>query len=126
MIEFLHVDDVLLMHSDLVERYGGEHALRDRGLLESAVAQAQATFEGKRLHKNVFMMAAAYLFHIVRNHPFVDGNKRTGAVAALAFLDINGIEVIAPKGELYEITLAAANGKASKDAIAGFLRSYAR
>ena len=67
-------------------RYGGLPGLRDEGLLESAVAQAVATFGGEYLHNDIFQMAAAYLFHIVQNHPFVDGNKRAGAAAAVVFL----------------------------------------
>lgn len=78
-IDFLHLDDVVAIHLDQIERYGGEAGIRDAGLLESAVAQARATFGGEFLHADLFQMAAAYLFHIAKNHPFVDGNKRTGA-----------------------------------------------
>ncbi|MCE5279167.1 MAG: type II toxin-antitoxin system death-on-curing family toxin [Planctomycetaceae bacterium] len=124
MVDFLQLDDVLWLHSDLVDRYGGEHGVRDMGLLESALAQPRATYGGKRLHKNIFMMAAAYLFHVIRNHPFVDGNKRAGAVAALLFLDLNGIEVVATKGALYELTMAVTTGKADKAAIAKFFRAH--
>ena len=104
MADFLQVSDVLLLHSDQIDLYGGEHGLRDAGLLESAVAQPQAAAGGAYLHSDVFEMAAAYLFHIVQNHPFLDGNKRTGAVAALVFLDLNGIEIDAPKGSLYDLS----------------------
>jgi hypothetical protein len=75
-IEFLRVDDVLGMHEDQIERYGGSPELRDPGLLSSAVETPRATFGGRLLHETLFDMAAAYLFHIVQNHPFVDGNKR--------------------------------------------------
>jgi death-on-curing protein len=94
--------------------------------LDSAIAQPKATFGGNFLHAFPFGMAAAYMFHIVQNHPFVDGNKRTGAVAALAFLDLNGIDIDAPKGELYSTTLSVATGQADKDVIADFFRSHAR
>ena len=126
MTDFLQVADVLLLHSDQVELYGGEHGVRDLALLESAVAQAQAGFGGERLHRDLFAMAAAYLFHIVRNHPFLDGNKRTGAVAALVFLDINGTTVDAPKGGVYELIMAVATGSAGKKEVAEFLRAHAR
>ena len=99
--------------------------MRDLGLLESAVAQPQASFGGQMLHEFPFEMAAAYLFHIVQNHPFLDGNKRAGAVAALAFLDLNGIEIDAPKGSLYELTLSVATSQAGKAEIAEFFRSHA-
>jgi death-on-curing protein len=122
---FLSPEEVLLIHSDQVDLYGGEPAVRDLNLLESAIAQPQATFGGKFLHGDLFDMAAAYLFHIVQNHPFVDGNKRTGAVAALAFLALNGTEVDAPKGGLYDLTLSVATGQTGKREIAEFFRKYA-
>jgi death-on-curing protein len=71
-------------------------------------------------------MAAAYLFHIVKNHPFFDGNKRAGAVVALVFLDINGIEIDAPKGSLYDLTMSVATGQADKAEIAEYFRSHVR
>ncbi len=126
MADFLQMSDVLLLHSDQIDLYGGEHGLRDAGLLESAVAQPQAAAGGAYLHSDVFEMAAAYLFHIVQNHPFLDGNKRTGAVAALVFLDLNGIEINASKGSLYDLTLSVATGRAGKTEIAEFLRSSAQ
>ena len=82
---FLDVDDVLEIHAAQLEVYGGGAGLRDRGLLESAVAQPQSSFDGELVHEGLFAMAAAYLFHIVSNHPFVDGNKRTGMLAAIVF-----------------------------------------
>lgn len=125
-MDFLQVADVLALHSAQVDLYGGEHGLRDMGLLESAIAQPQATFGSEYLHTDVYQMAAAYLFHIVRNHPFLDGNKRTGAVAALVFLDINGIEIDAPKGSIYDLTMAVATGQAGKAEVAEFLRTHSR
>jgi death-on-curing protein len=122
---FLSLEEVLLIHSDQVGLYGGEPTVRDLNLLESAIAQPQATFGGKFLHGDLFDMAAAYLFLIVQNHPFVDGNKRTGAVAALAFLALNGTEVDAPKGSLYDLTLSVATGQTGKREIAEFFRKYA-
>jgi death on curing protein len=126
MTDFLGLEDVLSLHADQVALYGGEYGVRDLGLLESAIAQPRATFGGESLHKDQFEMAAAYLFHIVQNHPFLDGNKRTGAVAALVFLDLNGIEIDAPKESLYELTMAVATGKAGKAQVAEYLRSHTR
>ena len=83
---FLRLGEVIEIHQDQIERYGGALGIRDLGLLESVAKTPAATFEGDFLHGDPFEMAAAYLFHIVRNHPFMDGNKRTGAVAALVFL----------------------------------------
>jgi len=122
--DFLGVDDVLTLHANQVNLYGGQQGVRDLGLLESALAQPLATFGGQSLHTDVFEMAAAYLFHVVQNHPFLDGNKRTGAVAALVFLDLNGVEIDAPKGSLYELTMRVATGHANKDQIADYFRSH--
>lgn len=125
-VEFLTVEDALLIHRDQVDRYGGDDGLRDIGLLESAVAAPRAMFAGRLLHENLFQIAAAYLFHIVRNHPFVDGNKRTGAAAALVFLDLNGVEIEVGDDDLVECVLAVAQGEREKAAVAEFLRRHAR
>jgi len=124
MPEFLQIEDVLLLHSDQVDLYGGGHGVRDTGLLESALAQPPATFGGGFLLQDLFEMAAAYLFHIVQNHPFIDGNKRTGLVAALVFLDLNEIEIDAPKGGLYDLTLSVACGQTGKAQIASYFRAH--
>ena len=124
--EFLTVEDVLDIHARQVARYGGAGGIRDRGLLESAVAQPQTTFDGEFVHEDLFAMAAAYLFHIVRNHPFLDGNKRTGLLTALVFLDINGIPIEHGSEELYELTLAVAEGRLEKDEVTGVLRRVAQ
>lgn len=126
MPDYLSVEDVLLLHADQIELYGGDQGVREIDLLDSAVAQPQAAFGGQMLHEYPFEMAAAYLFHIVQNHPFLDGNKRAGAVAALVFLDLNGIEVEAPAGSLYDLTIAVATGKADKAQIAEFFQAHAQ
>ncbi len=123
--EFLTVEDVLDIHARQMERYGGVSGIRDVGLLESAVAQPQATFQGQFVHADLFAMAAAYLFHIVRNHPFVDGNKRTGLLSALVFLDINGVAIDRESEALYGLTLAVAEGRADKDEVEKVLREVA-
>lgn len=122
-IQFIELSDVMEIHVDQILLYGGTTELRDTGLLESAIEQARATFSGEYLHAFPFEMAAAYLFHVVNNHPFVDGNKRTGTVAALVFLDWNGYQLDCQIGELAELTLAVATGQRSKLEIAEFFRS---
>ncbi len=126
MTDFLAIEDILYLHAEQVDLYGGEHGVRDMGLLESATAQPQASFGGDYLHSDIFEMASAYMFHLVQNHPFIDGNKRAGAVAALVFLDMNGIEVDAPKGSIYDLTLSVATGQSGKAEIAEFFRSHAQ
>lgn len=122
--EFLGLDDVLAIHRDQIGRYGGAPELRDPGLLASAVEAPRAGFEGRFLHADLFEMAAAYLFHIVQNHPFIDGNKRTGAAAALVFLDINGVELDIGDDPLVEMVLSVAQGRADKAEVARFLRAH--
>jgi death-on-curing protein len=124
--EFLQIADVLTLHTDQIKRYGGESGVRDMGLLESALAQPQAGFGGEFLHGFPYEMAAAYLFHLVKNHPFMDGNKRAGTVAALVFLDFNGVELDVPEGELYDLTMAVACGAMDKKRIAEFFEQHAR
>ncbi len=124
-IEFLTIEDVLYIHQDQIERYGGEHGVRDQHLLESAIAQPRAAFGGQYLHSDVFEMAAAYLFHVVQNHPFADGNKRTGAVAALVFLDWNHVRVRTDEEGLVDITLRVATGQSGKAEVADHFRSLA-
>ena len=123
---FLDVDDVLDLHAAQLEIYGGGASLRDRGLLESAVAQPQVSMGGTFVHEGLFAMAAAYLFHIVSNHPFVDGNKRTGLLAAVVFLDLNGIAIEHPSEALYDLTMAVANGSLDKEAIGKALEQVAK
>lgn len=123
---FLDIDRVLRTHLSLIEAYGGEPGVRDIGMLLSAIAMPQASFGGQFLHKDLFEMAAAYLFHIVQNHPFMDGNKRTGAASAIIFLDMNGVEIEADEEGLVDLTLHVASGHAGKQEIAAFLRGSAR
>lgn len=85
---FLDVDDVLLIHEEQLPTYGGSAGIRDRALLESAVAMPRATVGGEFAHEDLFARAAAYAFHVAQDQPFVDGNKRTGLLAALVFLDL--------------------------------------
>lgn len=123
---FLTLSEVLRIHEDQLERYGGERGVRDIGLLQSAVSMPAAGFAGRFLHEDLFEMAAAHLFHIARNHPFVDGNKRTAVVCALVFLALNDPEIDASEDELVKMVRGVAQGRVRKDAVAQFLRSHAR
>jgi death-on-curing protein len=86
----------------------------------------EATFDGQLLHAFPFEMAAAYLYGICRNHPFIDGNKRTAAAAALTFLDMHGFEIEAEEDALYELVIGVAEGRISKDEVAAFLERHSR
>lgn len=102
--------------------YGGRSGIRDISLLSSAVAMPYAAFKKQFLHADLFEMAAAYAFHISRNHPFVDGNKRTALVAALVFLDLNGISIDDPEERLYDSMMSLASGSLDKSGLAKILR----
>ncbi|MDX2039099.1 MAG: type II toxin-antitoxin system death-on-curing family toxin [Isosphaeraceae bacterium] len=123
---FLTLDDLLDSHTEQIANYGGTPGVRDIGSLESAWAQPQAQFDGQYLHADLFGMAAAYLYHIVQNHPFIDGNKRVGLEAALVFLEINDLSLTATDDELIDLTLRTAQGSASKIEIADFFRAHAK
>jgi death-on-curing protein len=121
--DFLTIEDVLLLHEQQLARFGGGTGLRDPALLDSAVAMPRATFDGKFVHSDLFAMAAAYAFHIAQNQPFLDGNKRTGLLAALVFLDLNGIEIEDPDERLYQGMLDIADRRLDKEGLASLLRA---
>jgi death-on-curing protein len=123
---FLTLDEVLEMHEQQIELYGGALGLRDPGALESAVATPQATFGGQYLHTTITDMAAAYLFHLAQNHPFLDGNKRVGANAAITFLLMNQVEPTFSEEALAELVLGVAQGAISKAGIAKFFAENSR
>ncbi len=123
---FLSVQEILELHERLVERFGGSHGLRDLGMLESAVAMPQAGFGEAYLHEDIFEMAAAYLFHIVMNHPFIDGNKRTGTHSALVFLADNGYAVTLSQDEKYDLVIGVCEGTVTKKALASAFRENAQ
>lgn len=119
--KFLTLDEILELHEDLINTYGGSHSVKDQGLLESALAQPEASYAGLLLCKDLYEMAAAYLFHLVQNHPFHDGNKRIGAQASNIFLGLNGIILTESCEKSFEtIVLSVAKGKSQKTEIAEF------
>ena len=123
---FLTLDEVLEIHEQQLERYGGSSGIRDYAGLESAVAMPQATFGGEFLHPSIPAMAAAYLFHLCQNHAFVDGNKRVGANAAITFLLMKDWEPTFDENELVELVLAVATGAASKTTLTSVFESRCR
>ena len=121
---FLTLDEVLGIHADQIRVYGGGSGLRDLELLRSAIAMPETTFDGEYLHPSAFEMAAAYLFHLARNHPFVDGNKRTALMCALVFLGLNGQRLRADADDLYALVDGVAAGAVDKAEVSVFLRSH--
>jgi len=111
----LTVEIVREIHTEAIARFGGSDGVRDTALLESAVAAPQASFGGKSPYADLAEVAAAYLFYLCRNHPFIDGNKRVALGACLVFLRLNGIEPQADGPEWEELTLAIAASTIDRD-----------
>ena len=122
---FLTFAEIIEIHDYQIEHFGGGEGLRDIELLKSAIGMPSATFGGEYLHPTILEMAAAYLYHLVENHPFVDGNKRVGAMAALIFLDLNGYDFDASDAEFTDMVLKVASGKMLKAEITLFFRQHA-
>jgi death-on-curing protein len=123
--EFLQIGEIIAIHRDQISRYGGYPGIRDLGLLQSAIGAPRAGIDGDYFHANLFEMAAAYLYHIVQDHPFVDGNKRTGAAAAVVFLKLNNVRIQADPEGLERLVRRVAEGKADKASATEFFRELA-
>ncbi|MCT8335775.1 type II toxin-antitoxin system death-on-curing family toxin [Leptospira sp. 85282-16] len=123
---FLSIEDVILIHKNQIELYGGAADIRDHGLLESAINQPMTTFDGVSLHPSLFDKAATYLFYLCKNHPFLDGNKRVALASSLVFLDINGYDIIDPNETLYDFVIGVAEGKFKLEEIKKTLESLAQ
>ena len=123
MTNFLDVQDVIRIHKIVIQETGGGSGLRDLGLLESAVAQPRASFGGVQLFQSLEEMAAALCFSIVSNHPFVDGNKRTGFVAADTMLRLNGFAITTDQKQGEETILQLAAGKLTKEQLTAWFKA---
>lgn len=123
---FLALADVVMIHVDQIEKYGGRPGVRDWRLLQAAVAMPGASFAGEWLHRDLFEMAGAYAFHISQDHPFFDGNKRTALACALVFLTLSGITLKDPEGCLYSAMMGVATGQLDKYGVAGIFRTLAK
>ncbi|MFN6482858.1 MULTISPECIES: type II toxin-antitoxin system death-on-curing family toxin [unclassified Nostoc] len=104
-LKFLTISQVLDIHQRQIQRFGGTSGVRDEGLLDSALAQAQATFGGELLHPTIHEQAAAYFYHLAMNHPFIDGNKRTAFAVMLTFLSLNGYTLNASQEQAYNLVI---------------------
>jgi death-on-curing protein len=126
MIRYLSLEEVLELHRLVLRQSGGLEGVRDLGGLESAVAQPQMTFDGQDLYPCLPTKAAALGFSLIRNHPFVDGNKRIGHLAIEMCLVLNGHELDAGVDEQERIILSLAAGELSREEFAGWVRSSMR
>ncbi len=121
---FLIKDQVLQLHKKALQDYGGSPGVRDNGLLESAIAQPESSFGGAYLNETIFLMSAAYFFHISQNQPFIDGNKRAGFLSTFAFLKINGYNLKATNEETYPFLIEVAEGRKTKEDLANFIEQH--
>lgn len=121
--EFLSRQTVLEIHADQIEGFGGTSGVRDEGLLDSALAQPQATFSGQLLHPTISEQAAAYLYHLAMNHPVLDGNKRTAFAVMDTFLNVNGYRLDLSNEQAYKLMLNVAQGNLSKPDLISCLRA---
>ncbi|MEG4455740.1 type II toxin-antitoxin system death-on-curing family toxin [Microcoleus sp. N9_A1] len=121
---FITKNTVLSIHARQIERFGGTSGVRDEGLLESALAQPQATFGGQLLHPTIAEQAAAYLYHIAMNHPFIDGNKRSAFAVADTFLRLNGCTLNLTDDRAYNLVMRVARGTVTKEELSTEFESY--
>ncbi len=125
-IRYLELDEVLRVHERVIRQYGGSPEMRDLGLLESAVATPRQTMLGEELYPDVVSKAAILLYLLIKNHPFVDGNKRTGLLCLLRFLAVNGFALDVADDDLYQFTLDVATSTLSKDAVGAWINIHLR
>lgn len=123
MTRYLTPQEVLFIHARLIATTGGEHGIRDLGLLESAVARPQATFDGADLYPNLFLKTAALMESLSQNHPFVDGNKRTAITTAAMFLRLNGYALQTTNEELERFTMMVVEERPSLNTIAAWFEA---
>lgn len=125
-MRYLNPEQVLFIHARLIAETGGEHGLRDLGLLQSAVSRPQAVFDGNELYPDIVHKAAALLDSLINNHPFVDGNKRTGITTTAMFLQMNEYSLTASNQDVVSFVLSIATGKQSIQTIAEWLRQHSK
>ncbi|MEH1861051.1 MAG: type II toxin-antitoxin system death-on-curing family toxin [Nostoc sp.] len=123
-LKFLTISQVLDIHQRQIQRFGGTSGARDEGLLNSALAQPQATFGGELLHPTIHKQAAAYLYHLAMNHPFIDGNKRTVFAVMLTFLNLNGYTLNLSQEQAYNLVIQVVQKEISKEELSAFLELY--
>lgn len=121
-IIFLTFEEVLKIHDEQINRFGGLHGTRDQGLLKSALFAPQATYQGQYLLDGIYTMAAVYAHSLIKNHPFLDGNKRTGIATSLIFLTANDSFVSFKENDVFELALQIATSKISPEEIAELYR----
>ena len=126
MLGYLSPEEVLAIHSELIDRYGGSHGIRDLSLLESAVARPRAGFGEFEAYPTIWAKAAVLAHSIIRNHPFIDGNKRTGVTSAILFIERNDYLIESTERELVALALGIAAKEFDETAIAEWLERHSQ
>ncbi|MBD0265116.1 MAG: type II toxin-antitoxin system death-on-curing family toxin [Tolypothrix sp. Co-bin9] len=121
---FLSISQVLDIHQDEINSFGGTSGVRDEGLLDSALAQPQATFGGELLHPTIGEQAAAYLYHLAMNHPFIDGNKRTAFAVMDTFITLNGYSLNLSEEQAYNLVIQVVQTQISKEELSAFMELH--
>ncbi|MBG1242356.1 type II toxin-antitoxin system death-on-curing family toxin [Nostoc sp. NZL] len=121
---FLSISQVLDIHQDEINSFGGTSGVRDEGLLDSALAQPQATFGGELLYPTIHEQAAAYLYHLAMNHPFIDGNKRTAFAVMDTFITLNGYSLNLSQEQAYNLVIRVVQKEISKEELSAFLELH--
>lgn len=123
-MNYLSAEQILFIHDRVIRETGGSHGVRDLSGLLSAIGRTQATFDGKELYPDIFSKAASLIESLIANHPFVDGNKRTGIVASGVFLLLNGYRLEGGQQELVDFALAISTGEITFTQIAGWFQDH--
>ncbi len=124
MTEYLDLSHIIAMQEVLIQKYGGLHGIRDKGLLESAVSQPRQSAFGEDIFPDIPSKAAAYAFYLTENQPFIDGNKRIATAAALTFIRLNGYDLKVSQEELYEIIMQLTNKKLSREKLTEWFQAH--
>ena len=125
-MNYLNTNQVVAIHDEVIEQIGGSKGVRDIRLIDSAVARPQSTFEGKGLYPDIFSKATALGHSLICNHPFIDGNKRTGYMSMRIFLNLNGYDIKASLDERYKFAMAIAQKTKDEKAISKWLKQHSR
>lgn len=125
-MKYLNINQVLAIHNEVIEQTGGSKEVRDIRLLDSAIARPQATFDRKDLYPDIFSKASALGHSLICNHPFIDGNKRTGYMAMRLFLNINGYDMTASLEARYSFVMEIARKTKDEASIAKWLKEHSQ
>lgn len=119
---YLSLEEILLLQKMEIDRFGGSHGVRDKGLLISAIGQAELFLFDEPVYKHAYEIAAVYVYHIIKNHPFIDGNKRIGVLVAITFLRINNLNIHTNNKELYDLAIDIASSRIDKQTVMKFFK----